>query len=126
MQPLQNNIDLLMALGIYWPDQKRPLCEKVKSAIALTILVICLGFGVFTSFVYVVKHVMIDPESALYALFQIAAMLSVLNQMLVTIFCKNRIDRMLQNFQIIHTEGNCNLFCFIIAKFLIQIRFCFQ
>lgn len=108
MQPLQNNIKLLMVIGIYWPDVKRPLREKIQSAIVLTGLLICLGFGVSSSFVYVFKYVMIDPESALYALFQIAAMLSVLNQMLATIFCKTRIDRMLESFQIIHDKGNYN------------------
>lgn len=105
MQPLQRNKEYLMTIGIYWPEEQRPIGKKIKAAAILIVLLICLGFGWLSSVVYIIKYVMEDPESALYALFQIAALISVFNGMLATIFCKQRVDKMIESFRIVHEEG---------------------
>lgn len=110
-QPLQRNKEFLMSIGIYWPDEKRPFLKKLAAAIIVTVQLILLGFGWISSIVYIVKYVKYDPESALYALFQIAALFSVFYGMIATILCKTKVDGLLEKFRIIHNEG---MFLYII------------
>lgn len=106
VQPLQRNKEYFMFIGAYWPDDdSRPFSKKCASAVLLITLTIMQLFGWSSSVVFIIKYVRYDPESALYALFQIAAMFSVQYGLIATILSKQHIDSLLNKFEIIHKDG---------------------
>lgn len=108
MNPLVMNRRVLTWLCVLPLDEVTTRKEKL-TYIALSIGVILTIFsGLIGSVIFFLKFVSTDLEESLYALFQISALFSTANAIVVTAFTRHRIPAMFVNLMGIYEECECD------------------